>query len=114
MALFFNGDVAEADESLLLVGEIRRDVNDISGENSSVIGGVPSKITVRETDARPRYGVASVCGIEEEKWRIRFRFILLLFGNKRSFLERDGTISEFTMVTAVLMLLRDVSRGSTS
>lgn len=53
---------SEADESLLLDGEIRRDVNDISGENSSVIGGVPSKITVRETDARPRYGVSSVCG----------------------------------------------------
>ncbi|KAF3573726.1 hypothetical protein F2Q69_00063696, partial [Brassica cretica] len=39
-----------------------RDVNDISGKNSSVIGGVLSKLTVRETDARPRYGVASVCG----------------------------------------------------
>ncbi|CAF2055918.1 BnaC06g06590D [Brassica napus] len=42
--------------------EADENVNDISGENSSVIGGVPSKLTVRETDARPRYGVASVCG----------------------------------------------------
>ncbi|CAN6981397.1 hypothetical protein BRARA_I05360 [Brassica rapa] len=53
---------SEGDESLLLDGEIRRDENNISGENSSVIGVVPSKKTVRETDARPRYGVASVCG----------------------------------------------------
>ncbi|KAG2260174.1 hypothetical protein Bca4012_097126 [Brassica carinata] len=53
---------SEGDESLLLDGEIRRDENNISGENSSVTGGVPYKKTVRETDARPRYGVASVCG----------------------------------------------------
>ncbi|KAL0804302.1 hypothetical protein Bca101_096792 [Brassica carinata] len=57
----------------------------------------------------PEGTVSHQCAVEEEIWRIRFRFILLLFGNKRSFLERGGTISEFTTVTAVL-----IARGSLS
>ncbi|CAH8383968.1 unnamed protein product [Eruca vesicaria subsp. sativa] len=36
------------------------DENNVSCENSSV--NIPSKKTVKETDLRPRYGVASVCG----------------------------------------------------
>ncbi|KAJ0250757.1 Protein phosphatase 2C 3 [Hirschfeldia incana] len=54
---------SEGDESVLHDTEITRDENDISAENSSVFEVVPSKKTVREReDARPRYGVASVCG----------------------------------------------------
>ncbi|KAG2267614.1 hypothetical protein Bca52824_062169 [Brassica carinata] len=43
------------DESVLLDGVD-------AGEDSSVIAVIPSKITARETDLRPRYGAASVCG----------------------------------------------------
>ncbi|KAL1201998.1 Protein phosphatase 2C 3 [Cardamine amara subsp. amara] len=58
---------SEAEESVLRKEEIARDDNDdnveISGGNSSVnIGVIPSKKTVKETDLRPRYGIASVCG----------------------------------------------------
>ncbi|WZZ20359.1 hypothetical protein YC2023_121746 [Brassica napus] len=49
---------SEAEESVLLDVEITRDDVD-AGEDSSVI---PSKKTARETDPRPRYGAASVCG----------------------------------------------------
>ncbi|XP_013583682.1 PREDICTED: protein phosphatase 2C 3 [Brassica oleracea var. oleracea] len=48
---------SEAGESVLLDVEVTRDDVD-----AGVIAVIPSKKTVRETDPRPRYGAASVCG----------------------------------------------------
>ncbi|CAH2038666.1 unnamed protein product [Thlaspi arvense] len=60
-------DCPEADESVLLEAEIARENGDsgITG-NPSVIAVTPCKKTVRETDLRPRYGAASVCGRRRE------------------------------------------------
>ncbi|CAN6877414.1 unnamed protein product [Brassica oleracea] len=48
---------SEAGESVLLDVDVTRDDVD-----AGVIAVIPSKKTVRETDPRPRYGAASVCG----------------------------------------------------
>ncbi|XP_010457921.1 PREDICTED: protein phosphatase 2C 3 [Camelina sativa] len=59
---FMNCASSSPEESVLLEDDSDVSINSSSVDNSSTVIILPSKKTVKESDPRPRYGVASVCG----------------------------------------------------